>query len=527
MVQVLTIVARIQSGRPKTAAEEELDNSLDVKMRQASEVIAGKLKVCQLMISSSLDSELFTQQYSVVEIKKIFVKYLNISKTGREQAESRQIVRAASHNQTNNRAIVYSANIRDAAQAEQAAAAQPTASTSAQPAQNAAAPQTATASNTAQPRPDPPFSSASSASTSTAIPSTSSTTAIPSTSSAPAGTASSSSASQTSETRIVAASDHPQLQWYVPKDPSAPIAYRDGTGKICYVFRPQQAPVPIGAPSVITNPPAMPSFVHPPSDQQAQVPQMTTIDLPGTPEPVEIHPPSSWSPENADRSRLAQDIMRSLGRPRGSFGEPLGSASASPVLPTSNAQPFANGKRKSPPSPRPSTPLKKHRAEEPDDATITFAIPPADVIDLTSSTPEEGTPVEPMRTTPEPEAVDTVAEPARDPSEDLGDGVVALPPLERETSVVSSESIDVDKVQAMFSELAGASSGASDPPSSVKSPSPPPQASEMVDLPSLDEALFAADSTETVNTPFEASTSFHPGPPPSAVVHSAVMAAPR
>lgn len=97
MVQVLTIVARMQSGRPKTAAEEEVDNSLDVKMRQASEVIAGKLKVCLSMISSSLDSELFTQQYSVVEIKKIFVKYLNISKTGREQAESRRIVCAASH----------------------------------------------------------------------------------------------------------------------------------------------------------------------------------------------------------------------------------------------------------------------------------------------------------------------------------------------------------------------------------------------------------------------------------------------
>ncbi len=238
---------------------------------------------------------------------------------------------------------------------------------------------------------------------------------------------------------------------------------------------------------------------------------MTTVELPGTPEPVDIQPPSTWSPENADRSRLAQDIMRSLGRPRGSFGEPLGSTSASPVTPTANGQPFANGKRKLPPSPRPSTPLKKHRAEEPDDDVTTFVIPSADVIDLTSSTPEEGTPpVEPMRTTPEPESVDTVTEPAKDSSEDLGDSAVALPPLERETSVVSSESADVDKVQAMFSEVVGVSSEASDPPSSVKSPSPPHQAPEIVDLPSLDEALFAADSTETVNTPLKASTSFQP-----------------
>lgn len=194
--------------------------------------------------------------------------------------------------------------------------------------------------------------------------------------------------------------------------------------------------------------------------------------------------------------------MRSLGRPRGSFGEPLRSASGTPVE-VEETHSNSGGKRKSPPSPRPSTPLKRQRAEDPagDAAASEAVVRPDDVIDLTTSTSEEDTISEPMRTTPDrdPEPITTTVQPEESPTKEPGDVTLTLPPSDRETSVVSSESVDLVKVQATFAEPAAPVSEASDPPTSAKSSSPPREDLGILDLPSLDEHLFAADTVNSLN----------------------------
>ncbi|KAH9854926.1 hypothetical protein C2E23DRAFT_725457 [Lenzites betulinus] len=473
--QVMLTIERKQKGAPRSTIEEEIDKRLDARARQASEILSEKFK-----------------KNTTAEIQTYFSRAISIL------ASNRQPIQLSISENT--------VPVEVAASTQSTASAQPMTSTPAY--------QPDSASFLPPPIPPQPTSAASSATSTLSKPTVPSLAPLPS-SSAMAAAPSTPSASTARANTTQSSAPHPgspeqipPLSWYLPKDPNAPMAYRDGDGHIRYMF-PNQANRPVSHMSTVSSSsataakaPAMGSFAlqNPsPFVEQTQTQEMPTAEMPGTPEPVDIQPPSPWSPEKADRSRLARDILRSLGRPHDSLSSP-------PVTVEADSAP-ANPKRKSPPftPPRPSTPFKKPRVDVPEVAeeVEAFIIPSADVIDLTASTSEEDVTTEPMRTTPEPdpESTEVVAPPRRDHPENFGEEEEAavLPPVEREASAISSEAADDDKVQEMFSELPVADSVASGPPSSVKSSSPPQEMPDMVDLPSIDARLFAMDTPRAEN----------------------------
>ncbi|KAI0774744.1 hypothetical protein BD413DRAFT_472713 [Trametes elegans] len=454
MVQVLTVVERKKSGRAKSAVEEEANRVLDAHLRHACEVISERLK-----------------KHSIVELKQLFIKFFNILKLGREQAQK------------------YSASIHNVMQAQHPLPPQASTSMQSRPStvpQELSAtsqpPQTSRANGSVPPQP--------SAAQAQVVP--------PSSSSAEPKMASS---SQVSGPQTVSAAEHPQLQWYVPRDTTAPIAYRDAHGQIRYSYPPaamgskQHTPVSFQT--------AVPSFTR----NASQPTQSTSTVRPsGAPKAAGIRGSSPWTPEKADRSRLAQDIMRSLGRPKGPDSKELKHSqrkSATPML-DENLNAAADGKRKASPEPRATPPLKRQRTEDVTPETVASTVPVpvshvSDVIDLTTSTPEDP-PLEPMRISTDVapgQAADVVVEPAKEPVGEPGGATVTLPAtIEREASAASSDTADMNRVQAMFAEPVRPESVASESPSSPKSSSPQRELADVIDLPSINEQLFGFASAE-------------------------------
>ncbi|KAI0326712.1 hypothetical protein GY45DRAFT_1258466 [Cubamyces sp. BRFM 1775] len=507
MVQVLNIVARKQSGGGVSASEEQLKSLLNEHMQQACEVISERLK-----------------KHSIVELKELFIKFFNILKIGREQARA------------------YEDTIRDVMQAEHPLPAQPSA-----PLPNGASPQTASAPPQVQPVASSSRIPASTPSPATAAPpiarprNASTSQSTPHAQSPPSIAARdvvNPDVVQPSASVGPATPSGPQqqtrLQWYVPRDPTMAVAYRDAQGFIRYMFPPtnlQQPRAVSGTTPTIGT--AVPSFVQNASSQARPSPLSTSTTAPptdGTPEKAQERPQSPWTPEKADRSRLAQDIMRSLGKPMGSFGDPLLRSPTKTTAPYTfeSAQASRSNKRKPSAEPGEATPSKRQRAQELELASVPTsvpdtaqgAIPSPEVIDLTSSTSSE-TVAEPMRTSP-----DAAPAPTDDPetalamraSEEPGDTTVTIPAVDRATSMVSTDSTDVEKVQAaMVVEAEVPESVASEPPSSAKSVSPPsvPQSADVVDLPSVDECLFAAESAPEVADASTMPGPDAPSPPPA------------
>ncbi|KAI0638588.1 hypothetical protein C8Q77DRAFT_1091799 [Trametes polyzona] len=476
MLQLLAAVERKQSGRAMTTAELEAEKVMDAKMKQILEVVSDKLK-----------------PHPISVIKSLFQRYwIRLKHSEQNNPMQRQ----------------------------------------AHPAAQQALPTSGRPPSTSERAPSATTSTAATApATLSAMPSNRSNAAPSASSALPTDpTRSHASTTQATFGRKISAAEHPQLAQYVSRQPGVPLAYRDANGNIRYVYPPQLPDNVLTA--TAANAPAVPSFVHympRPMELGSQAPQpsilQSTMGPPGTPELVEIHPPSQWTPEKVDRRRLAADILRSLGRPRGSFGDPLVTTTSPPVV-VEEIQPKDDNKRKAPPSPRPSTPLKRQRTEDIAANASEVVIPSTDVIDLTASTSEEENVSETRVATPEPpEApaapprqpsegpiIEEVDEPARSsspaPAQEVEGGpeepTVPRPDMHRGASVMSSDTADVDNVQAMF---AAPVSDAEGPPSSAKASSPAPEAPEMVDLPSIDARLFATDTSETLNATVAASAS--------------------
>ncbi|KAI0677637.1 hypothetical protein C8Q78DRAFT_1181142 [Trametes maxima] len=486
MLQVLLIVERKQNGRAKTAYEEQASKTLNQNMLNACEVISERLK-----------------NQPLPEVNRLFIKFFELLTAGRELAKTLD-----THGPT---------------QTEQSAP------ISATPAPTVHPPTTVTsqAASFVKPPPQTPATS----SQSTDRPPTQTANSLPT-----QPTLFSSGAAP----RKMFAPQILQPTWIMPQDPKAPMAYRDRNGHIRYVFPPEDAPGSRAAPHS-NQPSTISSSKAPIETQGSHTRPSTVLEPPGTPEAVDVRPASPWSPEKADRRRLAQDIMRSLGRPIGAFGEPLASASATPSE-TRDAQVVQNGKRRPSASPGTSTPSKKPRVveEEVSGSTPAATLVPSSVIDLTSSTSDEEV-AEPMRTYPdlpsepaapdphsepapldshsEPAPLDSHSEPAppvtqalKQQPEEPEETTTVIPAVERPQSVDPSEVADTERVQEMLPEVPPPESVASGPPSSAKSSSPPPDVPDVVDLPSVDEHLIAMDVSETLDAP--PVTSIAPEPEP-------------
>ncbi|KAI9057407.1 hypothetical protein FKP32DRAFT_1689223 [Trametes sanguinea] len=497
MAQSLTMIQRKQTGGPVSAVEEEAKKDLNGPMQHACEMISERLK-----------------KYPITELKQLFLKFWRDLNVTREQAQH------------------YSAGIEKVPSTQPSAPNQP--STSAQPAPNqpstSAQPALYGAPHQAAPAPvqNPVRQNVPAAFTRTPLPDisatrTAATNAFP--------------ANRPDADKYV---HQGTLNWYSPGDPRMPVAYRDGQGQIRYMYAPPSA-----------------SAQHVPFGNALSLPQRPSSSMPPpvvapnmrTPEKPNVRSPSPWTPEKSDRRRLAQDILRSLGRPKGAFGDPLieqpttsATASASVIVEQNGSD---NGKRKPSDSPGDATPSKRRRKEEesPQQSASALAPPSApprdgsEVIDLTTPPSEEtletmrasqgpvpissadvvagaaatrmseelGQAAEPERTSPKSQPKATVVTDAEAPEkqtsaeeeEEKRDIEAILPAFGRGESVASSEA-DAEKVQAMFIEHDVPDSAPSGP-SSVGKPSPPPVAPDFVDLPSVDGQLFSIGTDEAAS----------------------------
>ncbi|KAI8982769.1 hypothetical protein BD414DRAFT_418879 [Trametes punicea] len=465
MVHVLTMVQRKQMGSVMSDAEQELNQGLNPHLQQVCEVISERLK-----------------KHSIVELRQLFAKFFNILKTGREQAER------------------LSATTDHVTQAQHPLPTQPSAGASAPTVPNGA---------TSQPAPGPIHPQPA-----TSISAPSAFTHISSTSSTPTADVS----TPTTAKGVTGGSlPGPPPQLYQPTDRRMPLARRDAQGFIHYYV---PSPTPHSGTNVASSAAQSSSF----QAQDAQAQSRTPVRLPG--KLGKGRPSSPWTPDKADRRRLAQDIIRSLGRPKGSFGDPLVEQpdTSTPVM-TDREEIRNNGKRKPSAEPGVSTPSKRQRTEEtepepepePAPAAVLVEAPvsSAQVIDLTTPTPpEEATSAsEPMRTSQDPAAIPSegavVDTDTMRTSEEPGDTAMTQPAVERGESVGSSEAADIEKVQAMFADQDVLESVPSRLPS--KSASPPREAPDVIDLPPVDAQHFALDDSRAEAVPSADSLP----PPPS------------
>ncbi|KAI0650830.1 hypothetical protein C8Q79DRAFT_902758 [Trametes meyenii] len=463
MVQVLTSIERKQNGQAKSAAEEQAGKALNQNMLNACEVISERLK-----------------NQPIGELNQLFMKFFTTLKLGRELAEQ------------------YASETRKATWAQHPVSTNATPNATIHPT-TTVLPQTA---SIVQPPQQPP-SAASSQHTSQSF-----VQHIP-----PLPTQSVSSMSAKTAPRMVPASQVLQPTWVMPQDPKAPMAYRDKDGRIRYVYPPAPLAKSDGVPG--PNYSSTPSSGEASTETQGLRAQSTAeLEPPGTPEVVEVQSESAWSPEKADRKRLAQDIMRSLGRPSGSFSESLAPALATPSK-TKDAQTLQNGKRRPSESPGMTTPSKKPRTVEQETPITVPASTPAStsVIDLTSSTSED-TVDEPMRVSPnlDSEPAVPVSQPPRQEPEESDASTRIIPTVEHQQSAGSSEVADTEGVQTTPPDVPPPESVASGPPSSAKSASPPRDVPDVIDPPSVDEPLLAMDVSETLDVP--SITSLAPEPKP-------------
>ncbi|RPD81315.1 hypothetical protein L226DRAFT_608568 [Lentinus tigrinus ALCF2SS1-7] len=260
-----------------------------------------------------------------------------------------------------------------------------------------------------------------------------------------------------------------QLQWYKPRDPSAPMAFRNGYGQLQFVFHPRSQQANASAPATQT---VLSTPTRPPLQTHSQTST--------TPAAQVQRATSSFSPQSADRRTLAHDIMRALLPLRGTPGTTLPPS----TTPTSeaNALPTENSKRKASPVSIPSTPSKRQRIEDhetdvqPDasvlveskaaEADVVIApLPPepvadADIIDLTTEEPAE-------------DGKGGAGAETDDPVDDVEQtGRLETIPV-RAPSITSSDAADAHQVQeAIIEELEESSSAPASPTvRTTKSPS--------------------------------------------------------
>ena len=232
-----------------------------------------------------------------------------------------------------------------------------------------------------------------------------------------------------------------RMQWYTPGDPNAPVAFRDSKGQIQYLHprsqRPSSSSTPTSSSSAVLN----------------NVVSSDTNVLPraSTPLASQKRPEGPCSPESADKSRLALDIIRSLGRPKGAFGDPL--SPLTPSLVEVIEPSIVKGKRHPTPESSPSTPSKRQRLEHISQFGSTAGEEKQDVvIDLTSSSGDE----QPVAQRRPPKSVPELlmATAKVSPSDEVPAGGIletstteTVPELERAQSITSSEAADVHQVQ--------------------------------------------------------------------------------
>ncbi|KAI0711045.1 hypothetical protein C8T65DRAFT_695490 [Cerioporus squamosus] len=260
-----------------------------------------------------------------------------------------------------------------------------------------------------------------------------------------------------------------QVQWYKPRDPSAPMAFRNQDGQIQFIFHPrsQQASASAPATQTVLSTPAQP----PP---QTQIQFQTSTPQPSTPS-ANQQAERSWSPQKADRRRLAQDIIRSLGPPKGAFGTPL------PPLTTPSSEvielPTASGKRKPSPALTSPTPSKRQRVGDGGDEND---VPPDVSLSVEKKTEQVSVLVAPLP--PEPtlgaDADADIIDLTREEAD--ADGPVGVEQTDRpETipvrapSVTSSDAADAHQVQEAIVGVAPESSPGPSSPAvrTTKSPS--------------------------------------------------------
>ena len=266
--------------------------------------------------------------------------------------------------------------------------------------------------------------------------------------------------------------------WYQPNNPNAPVAFRNSAGQIQYVF--QSRSQPASAPA-----PAFQTMLSIPS--QSPPPETPTPPSTSTPPATQgQRPTSSFSPQNADRRRLAHDIMRALLPLKGAPTIPLPRLSTlmstSASAPETTARSTENGKRKPSPESIPPTPSKRQRIGDSEDdaqpdASISVEakaeesgaavvpLPPeptsdVDIIDLTREGEEEESSEDDARMTDGPVDVQQT---------DAPETIPVRPP-----SVTSSDAADAHQVQeAITGDVPESSSpGRPSPPArTTKSPS--------------------------------------------------------
>ncbi|KAI1795074.1 hypothetical protein LXA43DRAFT_1178971 [Ganoderma leucocontextum] len=315
MLQTVHILQRKHTGREKTAADIEAEGKLKGSIVKNSEVLADHLK-----------------GYPGSEIKEVFRRYLSLASRQQQAAARPGGGRGSS--------------------VEKAPPQHPQPSTSTSTPLSAPPPQSnrvkaqpsapihppVSQSTVKHPSSATPTVAASAESTTVSVPATSTSTPTSTFNTAPAG------------------SQYTQMSWYTPRDPTAPIMVRDAKGRIQWIHR-----QPLPQPSAPSKPPSTP-----PASKAAPHPEP-----PATPQPRPASEAAAWTPEKANRSRLAQDIMRSLGRPKGAFGAPLSPTDTIPTprfevihppteTPTATAKRKASSARSSPASP---TAAKRQRLD--------------------------------------------------------------------------------------------------------------------------------------------------------------------
>ena len=235
---------------------------------------------------------------------------------------------------------------------------------------------------------------------------------------------------------VTSATNYTRVPWYQPRDPGAPTAIRDPNGRLIFIFSPltsTSTPTPPVASSQ-----AVPSRVDMPS-------------TPTTPPLADGRPESPRTPAAAVKRTLAQDILRSLGRPQGAFGDPLVPTPAPlQVIELSTV----NGKRGPSPEGTSPTPAKRQRLESvpPQAESSSDGVQPDAVISTAPTeqgSASDGLVVEPLPSEPAPEVeVDLAVDHVGDQTDGLAEVEAHLDtPVIRAPSITSSELADVHQVQ--------------------------------------------------------------------------------
>ncbi|TBU28755.1 hypothetical protein BD311DRAFT_865287 [Dichomitus squalens] len=409
MVLVLMMAERREKGRQKTAEERVLEARVGPAIIRSAQTIADAWK----MHDASQIQRLFSD----------YIQWLN----SRRQARKAAAGEAANVEQSQPSQFVQ---LDPAMSASSRAGVPPAPSTGAR-AQQASVPLPAVA------EPSPFISSSTHTNATPASTSTLRPTSEP---------------SMATTSRIVPADRLRPFPWYRSRDPNAPVPFSDDNGQVYWLpphAVPQSKP-PVPGPSTLPIPKILPRTTAFPQRRPASEARQSAL----------------WTPEKADKSRLAQDIMRSLGRPKGAFGAPLVDSHSSfipwfEVVDSSSETPSttSTGKRRASltPSASPTTIAKRPRLESEVETRLPI-VPASDVqpdatIEVVAPASEQGAEspvavavVEPIPPDPAPPQAD---EPMERDVEAAEKAVSDIPEAGRAQSIPSSDGA-LDLVQDML-----------------------------------------------------------------------------